>query len=78
LINILFQDIFGKVDALKGQFQEENERINKQFKENQVKLYFLFNIYNFILFYWGRGGGVQKQWIFWIFLFKKVLNVQLK
>ncbi|XP_023328608.1 uncharacterized protein LOC111701531 [Eurytemora carolleeae] len=32
------EDIFGKVDALKGQFQEENERINKQFKENQARV----------------------------------------
>ena len=30
------EDIFGKVDALKIQFELENERIVKQLKENQV------------------------------------------
>ena len=30
------QDIFGKVDALKVQFKEDNDKILHQFQENQV------------------------------------------
>ena len=30
------EDIFGKVDALKSQFEIENEKIVRQLKENQV------------------------------------------
>ena len=32
------EDIFGKVDALKSQFQEDNEKIARQLKENQVNI----------------------------------------
>ena len=30
------EDIFGQMDVLKSQFEEDNEKIEKQFKENQV------------------------------------------
>ena len=30
------QDIFGKLEALTDEFKEENEKINKQYEENQV------------------------------------------
>ena len=30
------EDIFGKVDAIKCQFQEDSEKISRQLKENQV------------------------------------------
>ena len=33
------EDIFGKVNALKSQFQEDREKIARQLKENQVILY---------------------------------------
>ena len=31
------EDIFGQMDVLKSQFEEDNEKIEKQFKENQVQ-----------------------------------------
>ena len=30
------EDIFGQMDVLKSQFEEDKEKIEKQFKENQV------------------------------------------
>ena len=30
------EDIFGKMDILKSQFAEDNEKIERQMKENQV------------------------------------------
>ena len=30
------EDIFGQMDVLKNQFEEDNEKIERQFKENQV------------------------------------------
>ena len=30
------EDIFGKMDVLKSQFEADNEKIERQFKENQV------------------------------------------
>jgi len=32
------EDIFGKVDALKSQFEEDNQKITKQFEENQARV----------------------------------------
>ena len=31
------EDIFGQMDVLKSQFEEYNEKMEKQFKENQVQ-----------------------------------------
>merc|ERR1712142_824338 len=32
------EDIFGKMDVLKSQFEADNEKIERQFKENQMRI----------------------------------------
>ena len=41
------EDIFGKMDVLKSQFEADNEKIERQFKENQVCVQDMISLVNY-------------------------------